>query len=136
MTAEAVEWPRPGGHAQAGAALARTMDWGVPVQVAWALLAPGDGAAQPTTADPWGVADELRPTPAFAPRSLPWRVQRWQLRHVMAENRARETARRRSRYLAHLDAQVTRCLSCGEWCWQRQPCSACGRERPQLAVVE
>lgn len=41
-----------------------------------------------------------------------------------AAQAARVSARNRDRYLAHLDACISRC-SCGEWVFQGRPCLAC-----------
>jgi hypothetical protein len=108
---------------------------------AWGVPQPG-----PRTYTRWGDAAELRPTPAFAPRSLAWRAQQEQLRRQLADRLDREAHRRRLRKLEHLDAMVTRCRSCGEWRMRNLPCEVMGctspipapawPERPQLAVVE
>lgn len=122
------------GHAVRGAALAHRIEWGIPAQTSWALLAAGDSSPQPCEANPWGVAEELIPTPAFAPRSLGWRVQQFQLRRRRQAAKAREAERRRLRRLEHLDAMVGRCPSCGEWRMRNQPCEVLGCRSPLQPV--
>lgn len=45
-------------------------------------------------------------------------------RAAQAARAARVSAYNRDRYLAHLDALISRC-TCGEWVFQGRPCPAC-----------
>jgi len=97
-------------------------------------------------ADPWGVPAAVYRLPLLpydlelpphldrpqlcAVGSWAWRAHQLNVQHASRARGAAEAHRRLDRRLAHADAGVVRCSSCGEWRVVGRPCEVLGCRSP------